>query len=168
MSKTIRYKSQKQEKSVAKQMDGKTIIASGSLWFADSDVRSDDYLIECKTTSKDSFSVTAKIWEKIEKEAVRDRLRIPLLIVDLRDTLRYVVFRPQDFTLENLEKEELHNTDVPKSFLLSVRDLGYDVNTFDYTERITRVVKGNKISVLAVMKWCDFAEMLVRYKNENA
>lgn len=155
MSKMVRYKSRRQEQSVAKQVDGKTVIASGSLWFADSDVRSDDYLIECKTTSRDSFSVTAKIWEKIEKEAVRDRLRIPLLIIDLRDTLRYVVFRNQDFALDDYE---IYDKDIPKSFRLSVKDLGYNVNTFDYTERVTRVVKGEKINFLSAMKWKDFIE----------
>ena len=61
-----RKKSQLQEKSVAKEFNAKTVIASGSLWFANSDVRSDKFLIECKTTDKDYYSLTAKVWEKIE------------------------------------------------------------------------------------------------------
>ena len=58
---TTRYRSNKQEREVAKIFGGKQVIASGSLWFADSDVRSDKYLIECKTTEKDYYTLTAKV-----------------------------------------------------------------------------------------------------------
>ena len=94
---TTKYKSNLQEKSVAKQFGGKQVIASGALWFAHSDVRNDKFLIECKTTEKGYYSVTNKVWEKIEDEAVKDRMRVPLLIVDLRDRDRYVVFNPSYF-----------------------------------------------------------------------
>ena len=80
---TTKYKSNLQEKSVAKQFGGKQVIASGALWFAHSDVRNDKFLIECKTTEKDYYSLTAKVWEKIEQEAIRDHLRIPLMVIDL-------------------------------------------------------------------------------------
>ena len=94
---TTKYKSNLQEKSVAKQFGGKQVIASGALWFAHSDVRNDKFLIECKTTEKGYYSVTNKVWEKIEGEAVKDRMRVPLLIIDLRDRDRYVVFNPSYF-----------------------------------------------------------------------
>lgn len=90
-------RSQKQEKSVAKELNAKVQIASGAFWGNKADVRSKMFLIECKTTSKDYFNLTNKIWEKISLEAMRDKLRIPLLIVDLRDSERYVIFNPQDF-----------------------------------------------------------------------
>lgn len=91
---TTKYKSNLQEKSVAKQFGGKQVIASGALWFAHSDVRNDKFLIECKTTEKDFYTITAKVWEKICKEAVRDGLRDPLLIIDLHNNHkeRYVCF----------------------------------------------------------------------------
>ena len=40
---TTKYFSNKQEKDVAKQIGGKTVIASGALWHASSDVRNKQY-----------------------------------------------------------------------------------------------------------------------------
>lgn len=84
----------KQEKSVAKELDGKTTVASGALWGAKGDVRNSKFLIECKTTAKDYYVFTAKVWNKICREALKDHLREPLLIIDLNNDpkKRYVVF----------------------------------------------------------------------------
>lgn len=95
--KTVKRRSQKQEKSVAKNFNAKTVVASGALWGAKGDVRNDKFLIECKTTEKDYYSITTKVWEKIEEEALKDRMRTPLLIIDLQDRDRYVVFNPNQF-----------------------------------------------------------------------
>lgn len=95
--KTVKRRSQKQEKSVAKDFNAKTVVASGALWGAKGDVRNDKFLIECKTTEKDYYSITTKVWEKIEEEALKDRMRTPLLIIDLQDRDRYVVFNPNQF-----------------------------------------------------------------------
>ena len=95
--KTVRKRSQKQEKGVAKDMGAKVVVASGALWSAKGDVRSDKFLIECKTTEKDYYPVTTKVWEKISQEAVKDGMRTPLLMVDLKDSERYVIFNPKDF-----------------------------------------------------------------------
>lgn len=95
--KTVKRRSQKQEKSVAKDFSAKTVVASGALWGAKGDVRNDKFLIECKTTEKDYYTITNKVWEKIEEEALKDRMRTPLLIIDLQDRDRYVVFNPNQF-----------------------------------------------------------------------
>ena len=95
--KTVKRRSQKQEKSVAKKFNARLTAASGALWGMKGDVRSDKYLIECKTTEKDYYTLTAKVWEKIQEEAIQDHMRIPLMVIDLKDTDRYVVFRPKDF-----------------------------------------------------------------------
>ena len=63
--KTVKKRSQIQEKSVAKDMGAKTVVASGAMWFSKGDVRNDKFLIECKTTEKDFYSITIKVWEKI-------------------------------------------------------------------------------------------------------
>ena len=76
---TTKYLSNKQEKQVAKDIGGKTVIASGSLWGMKGDCRSDKYLIECKTTQKKSYRLTTETWEKINYEAIRDGLRTPVL-----------------------------------------------------------------------------------------
>ena len=75
---TTKYHSNKQEKRVADELGGKTVIGSGSLWGAKGDVRTEDYLIECKTTKKTSYPLSADTWLKIEREATRDGLRIPV------------------------------------------------------------------------------------------
>ena len=86
--------SQKQEKSVAKELDAKTVVASGALWGAKADVRNKQYLVECKTTEKSFYTITSKVWEKICKEANRDGMRDPLLVIDLYNDhkQRYVCF----------------------------------------------------------------------------
>ena len=94
----VKKKSQLQEKSVAKDLDAKTVVASGALWGSKGDVRHDDFLVECKTTEKPYYSLTMKVWEKIEKEAVRDGLRIPLMCVDINNGEdRYAVFLEKHF-----------------------------------------------------------------------
>ena len=95
--KTVKRRSQKQEKSVAKDFSAKTVVASGALWGAKGDVRNDKFLIECKTTEKDYYTITNKVWEMIEEESLKDRMRTPLLIIDLQDRDRYVVFNPNQF-----------------------------------------------------------------------
>lgn len=120
----VRKRSQKQEKSVAKEFNAKTQIASGSLWFADSDVRSDSFLIECKTTLKDYYSVSIKVWEKIEREATRDSLRVPLLVIDLKDSKRVVVSAIKYFNLDGyFFKYIFSQKDTPKSHRITLEDL---------------------------------------------
>lgn len=55
-----RYYSKKQEKKVAKAVDGKRQANSGATAFAKGDVVTDQFLIECKTKTKDSSSFTIK------------------------------------------------------------------------------------------------------------
>lgn len=94
----VKKKSQLQEKSVAKDLNAKTVVASGALWGSKGDVRHDEFLVECKTTEKPFYSLTMKVWEKIEKEAVRDGLRTPLMCVDINNGEdRYAVFLEKHF-----------------------------------------------------------------------
>lgn len=97
---TDKRRSQKQEKSVAKSFGARPTPASGAKWGQKGDVRSEDFLIECKTTKKDYYTITTKVWEKIRIEATKDHGRIPLLVIDLRDQDRYVVFRPYDLDID--------------------------------------------------------------------
>ncbi len=79
---TTKFNSNKQEKRVAKEVGGKTVIASGSLWGSKGDVRADDYLIECKTTEKPYYVLSFDTWLKIEREAIKDGLRLPVMCID--------------------------------------------------------------------------------------
>lgn len=80
-----KYKSTIQEKGVAKDLNTKPTVASGSLWFQKADVRSEDFLVECKTTSKSYYPLTVATWKKINSQAIKDNLRTPLMCVDLED-----------------------------------------------------------------------------------
>lgn len=69
--KPTRYFSNKQEKQVAKSVGGKQTANSGATLFSKGDVRTDDFLIECKTctTEKKSFSIHREWLDKNEEEA---------------------------------------------------------------------------------------------------
>lgn len=70
--KKTRHFSSKQEKQVAKQLNGKVTPNSGATPFAPGDVKTDKFLIECKTRTDTSKSISIKKeWiEKIRKEAL--------------------------------------------------------------------------------------------------
>ena len=66
-----RYYSSRQEKQVAKAIDGKVNRNSGASPFCAGDVIKDNILIECKTTikPKSSFSIKKSVLEKAKQEA---------------------------------------------------------------------------------------------------
>lgn len=154
--KTVRKKSQKQEKSVAKDMGAKTVVASGAMWNAKGDVRSDKFLMECKTTEKDFYSITTKVWEKIAMEADKDGLRIPLLFVDLRDSDRYVVFNPNDFSIQVKVYEIVpHVHGGCKSYKFK----GYTSEDLPLLFSLVPVKMNKKNHILMVMKYSEFEDM---------
>jgi len=67
---TTRYYSSKQEEYIAKLLGGRTTVNSGSAHHSAGDVITDDWLIECKTTTKpkESFSIKKEWIEKNEQE----------------------------------------------------------------------------------------------------
>lgn len=72
MRKPTRYYSNKQEKKVAKAIGGKQVVNSGATTFYKGDVVTDNWLIECKTTTatcKASFSIKKEWIEKNKEEA---------------------------------------------------------------------------------------------------
>lgn len=82
---TTKYESNKQEKRVAKEVKGRTVVASGAIDIFKGDVRSDSLLVECKTTLKDYYVLSYHTWEKIRQEAIRDGMRDPVMCVDLKN-----------------------------------------------------------------------------------
>lgn len=71
MKKPTRFYSNKQEKQVAKAIGGKQTSNSGATAFQKGDVFTDDWLIECKTSTseKKSFSIQKEWLEKNKEEA---------------------------------------------------------------------------------------------------
>lgn len=158
--KTVKRRSQKQEKSVAKQFNAMVTVASGALWGMKADVRNDKFLIECKTTEKEYYTVTAKVWEKIEEEATRDHMRIPILIVDVEDRDRLVVFNPKHFNTTIPEPYDCtYNGDNQKSFrvgLYELIDAGNEYGEYIYAKLF--VICGKKKNMLCYMRYRDFEE----------
>lgn len=92
----MRQKSQIQEKTLAKKLNGRITINSGATTdFDKADVESEHFLIECKTTDKKSYSLKKTILEKIEREA-NFKNKIPLMEIEI-GTKKYIVSREDDF-----------------------------------------------------------------------
>lgn len=87
--------SNKHESFIADYFGGKTVIASGALYFAKGDVITDNYLIECKATEKDYYTLKKSVITKIRTEAIKCG-RIPLLAIRVQDR-DFIVHRMGDF-----------------------------------------------------------------------
>lgn len=159
--KTVKRRSQKQEKSVAKDFNAKVTVASGALWGMKADVRNDKFLIECKTTEKDYYSLTSKVWEKIEEEAIKDRGRTPLMIIDVEDRDRLVVFNPKYFETEVPQPyDSTSNGDNQKSFRVSLKELEEAEKDFgEYIYGRLFIICGKKRNMLFYMRMKDFEEV---------
>ena len=88
-------KSKEHEVRLAKKVGGQRNAASGAFWSRKGDVRSKDLLIEHKWTGKASFTVKAKVLEKIVTEAILDS-RTPVLGFSLNNK-NYVMLTEDDF-----------------------------------------------------------------------
>lgn len=154
---TVKRRSQKQEKSVAKDFNARVTVASGALWGMKGDVRNDKYLIECKTTEKEYYSLTAKVWEKIEEEAVRDRMRTPIMVIDVEDRDRLVVFNPKNFQTPLPQPFDCTSDGIKKSFRVSLKDLEESGEVFEeYVYGHMFQICGKKTNMLFCMRSKDF------------
>lgn len=81
----IRKKSKKQEKNDAEFFGGKCQPGSGACWGAKGDVKCENYLIENKYTDTNKYSFKLSLWDKLQTEAIREGLRLPLFRVDIKD-----------------------------------------------------------------------------------
>lgn len=112
--KGVKKASKKQEQGVAKALEGKTVIASGALWQSKADVRTDMFLVECKMTEKDSYTLKQSIVAKIVKEAIKDSIRNPLLAIQIAKK-NFIMFRVRDCIVKD--------SDVWKFFGVSFCDM---------------------------------------------
>ena len=80
---TTKYYSSKQEKMVAKALGGYQVGLSGAGPGNPGDVKTYDWLVECKTHTEPGHRITFNnaVWKKIEDEAMAIH-RKPVLIVD--------------------------------------------------------------------------------------
>ena len=85
MFKQVKKRSIKQEKNTARELCGRLTPASGARWHSKGDIRTQNFLVECKATEKDYYNLNYKVWDKIKDEAVRDGLRTPVMRIDLQN-----------------------------------------------------------------------------------
>jgi len=87
---------QRKEESDKNLFQGKRRPRSGGMWFAPGDVSTEEFLLECKSTEKKSFSVSEKLWDKINGEALKCR-KLPCLSIQLGNGTEVVVLDKNDF-----------------------------------------------------------------------
>ena len=83
------------EKKLGKEFEGKRQKGSGNLWHTPGDISNKKFLIEAKQTSKFSYSISRKTWQKIYNEALFS-YRLPLLALLLGD-IELVILDKNDF-----------------------------------------------------------------------
>lgn len=98
MIRPTRYYSSKQEKKVAKEVNGTTQINSGATPFYKGDVISANFLIECKTCTKEqkSFTIKKEWLETISKEAFAAH-REPILAFNFGDNNNFYILSSNQF-----------------------------------------------------------------------
>lgn len=108
--KSTRYYSGRQERKVAKAVGGRQVANSGAPTFVAGDVITDQFLIECKTKTKDSSSITLKEdwFLKNEEEAFAMGGKYPALCFDFGPSANkryYVISEPLFQMLQEYLKE---------------------------------------------------------------
>lgn len=112
--KRIKRKSQKQESKVANDMGGRVLPGSGAIEGMKGDARTShltegtfndsDYLVENKFTESDGYVLNRKTWEKIQKEALRDGMRIPIMQIDVEPT----PYEKYSFVIQEIDPDFNH------------------------------------------------------------
>lgn len=99
--KATRYYSARQEKVVAKRLKGKRVPNSGAIKFGGGDVTTDEWLIECKTKTAESSSMSIKKeWlEKNKEEMFAMGKSYSALVFDFGDGNNYYVVDEKTFLM---------------------------------------------------------------------
>ena len=81
--KPTKFYSSLQEKTIADYLGWSVVSASGARHFEPGDIKSTEWLAECKTHTKetDNIVIDKEVWKKISNEA-RGKMRKPVLFVD--------------------------------------------------------------------------------------
>lgn len=81
--KPTKFYSTKQEQAIADYLGWSAVPASGARMFDKGDVKSSDWLAECKTHTepKDKIVIKKEVWIKLSYEA-RSLMRSPILCID--------------------------------------------------------------------------------------
>jgi hypothetical protein len=105
--KPTRYYSSRQENKVAKDVGGKTTANSGATMFDKGDLKTDQFLIECKTktSNSDSISIKKEWLDKLKDESLFMKKKYEALIFNFGpDSKNYAII---DLELFNILQEYL-------------------------------------------------------------
>jgi len=80
------------EKNDRAILGGKRTPGSGNKWSAPGDIKSGDFLVECKDTEKKSYSISKARWTKIANEALFS-YRLPMMSIRIQELDLVVVAR---------------------------------------------------------------------------
>ena len=107
--KPTRFYSSRQEKAVAKNINGKVVPNSGAIRFGAGDVQTNNVLIECKTCTKpqSSFSVKKEWITKNREEAFAMGKSYSAVVIDFGDGEQHYIISERMFKqwLESLDKQ---------------------------------------------------------------
>ena len=142
----IKKKSQLQECRIAKEVSGRPVVASGALWSRKGDVRNDEFLIECKYTDTPFYSLSFSTWDKINREAIKDGLRIPVMCIEVQGIALAV--------LNSLDWGEFTHND--PEYIMAKSSIR--IKPLLLNQRI----KFDKSNVLVIVSWEEFLENMTR------
>lgn len=108
--KPTRWYSNRQETKVAKAIGGKKVVNSGATSFNKGDVTLDNWLIECKTSTKnrESFTLKKEWFDKNKEESFAMHKDYSALVFDFGDGEQHYVINENLFKqlVNYLEREE--------------------------------------------------------------
>ena len=109
MPRPTRFYSSRQEKRVAKAVGGKQVANSGAPIFVAGDVRTEDWLLECKTHTelREQFTIKRDWIDKNREEAFQMGKHHSALAIDFGDGENHFLISQKDFLylLEKLREE---------------------------------------------------------------
>ena len=167
----VKKRSQKQEQKTAKDLNGRPTIASGALYFEKADVIAENFLVECKFTDKDYYPLKKSTFEKVQKEALKNNMRTPLMQVSLQGTdnplaiMRFLDFRSLELDKSVYDCGEVKIID-NKSFRITMEmyNSEYDIDNKMHKLTQFKFVGGKKDLHLVVLRWEDLIYILNQLK----
>lgn len=97
--KSTRYYSERQEKKIARAVNGRVVPNSGAITFGAGDVTTDNWLFEAKTctTTKKSFSIKREWIDKNREEAFAMGKDYNALVIDFGDGEQFYLLDEKTF-----------------------------------------------------------------------
>lgn len=95
-------RSQIQEKRAAKDYSGSVTPGSGNGWIHKADVHSQYLLVECKTTTKKSYSIKEEDFMKLYYQAIIEN-KLPVFEIEFAESGRTLIVLDKNDFLANID-----------------------------------------------------------------